>query len=108
MIQFVIMGENPIVNKINNKQTLENLVIAYKKCSDEKKKKVLHLRIIEQTLELVKKIATPIAVQTGTPTEDLIQVGALGLIVKFRNSYLKLIRQENHLWMPAIMTLATK
>ncbi len=80
MIQFVIMGENPIVNKINNKQTLENLVIAYKKCSDEKKKKVLHLRIIEQTLELVKKIATPIAVQTGTPTEDLIQVGALGLI----------------------------
>lgn len=74
------MGDYPIVNKLDKKQTLEDLVALYKDCTDEKKKKVFHLHIIEQTMELVKKIATPIAVQTSMPTEDLIQVGALGLI----------------------------
>lgn len=74
------MGEDSVVKDINEQEPIDKLVVLYKKCKDEKKKKLYHMRIIERTMELVKKIATPIAVQTGMPTEDLLQVGALGLI----------------------------
>lgn len=63
-----------------NRQPIEELVALYKGCSDVKKKRLFHLRIVERTLGLVKRIATPIAVQASLPAEDLIQVGALGLI----------------------------
>ncbi len=67
-------------SKEKKSKAIEEIVCAYKSCSDEKKKRALYLKIVEQTMELVKKIATPIAVQTSLPTEDLLQVGALGLI----------------------------
>lgn len=74
------MGVFSIVNSTDKRQSLEEIVALYKNCKDEKRKKLFHLKIIERSMELVKKIATPIAVQTGLPTEDLVQVGALGLI----------------------------
>lgn len=64
------------------KQTeeLDALLISFKNSKDEKKKRMLHLKIVEESMDLVKKIANTIALQSGIPNEDLIQVGSLGLI----------------------------
>ena len=64
---------------------IDELIILYKTCKDEKKKRMLHIRIIEPGMDLVKKIAAPLAFQALSPMEDLVQVGAVGLIkaVKF-------------------------
>lgn len=59
---------------------LDDLLIAYKNSSDEKKKRMLHLTIVEEAMLLVKKIANTIAMQSGINNEDLVQVGSLGLI----------------------------
>ncbi|MDR1167994.1 MAG: sigma-70 family RNA polymerase sigma factor [Heliobacteriaceae bacterium] len=61
-------------------ENLEILLIAYKECSDEKKKRMIHLNIVDSAMQLVKKIAGPISAQSGIPGEDLIQVGSIGLI----------------------------
>ena len=64
------------------KQTeeLDALLISFKNSKDEKKKRMLHLKIVEEAMDLVKKIANTIALQSGISNEDLIQVGSLGLI----------------------------
>ena len=59
---------------------LDELVDNYKNCEDEKKKRALHLEILELGMELVKKLAKPISLQVSTPIEDLVQIGAVGLI----------------------------
>ncbi len=59
---------------------LDTLLISFKNTKDEKKKRMLHLKIVEESMDLVKKIANTIALQSGIPNEDLIQVGSLGLI----------------------------
>lgn len=64
----------------DKKETIEEQVASYKSCQDDKKKRIKLLKIVEQTLALVKKIALPIASQTSLPAEDLLQVGSLGLI----------------------------
>ena len=64
----------------DKKETIEEQVASYKNCQDDKKKRIKLLKIVEQTLALVKKIALPIASQTSLPAEDLLQVGSLGLI----------------------------
>lgn len=61
-------------------EKLDSLIASYKKCTDEKKKRMLHLKIVEDAMILVKKIANTIAMQSGVNNEDLIQVGSLGLI----------------------------
>ena len=61
-------------------EELDALLISFKNAKDEKKKRMLHLKIVEETMDLVKKIANTIAMQSGIPNEDLIQVGSLGLI----------------------------
>lgn len=75
--------------KGNTKTTasLEELLAQYKSCNDSKKKRMLHINIVENTMELVKSIAISIAMQSGISTEDLIQVGSLGLIkaIEFYN-----------------------
>lgn len=60
--------------------SIDKLILDYLKCTDKKKKSALHIRLIEMGMELVKKIANPTAFQTGASYEDLIQVGALGLM----------------------------
>ena len=64
----------------NTYEKLDSLVIAYKDCNDEKKKRMLHLKIVEDAMTLVKKIASTISMQSGVNNEDLVQVGSLGLI----------------------------
>lgn len=66
------------MNKIHEK--LDDLIASYKACKEEKKKRMLHLSIVEDAMTLVKKIANTIAKQSGVSNEDLIQVGSLGLI----------------------------
>ncbi len=61
-------------------EELDALLISFKNTKDEKKKRMLHLKIVEEAMDLVKKIANTIAVQSGISNEDLIQVGSLGLI----------------------------
>ena len=65
------------------KQTIEDLdeqLLTYKNCTDEKKKRMLHINIVENGMYLVKKIAGNISAQSGISNEDLIQVGSIGLI----------------------------
>ncbi len=64
----------------NNYDKLNELIIIFKECNDEKKKRMLHLKIVEDAMTLVKKIANTIAKQSGVNNEDLIQVGSIGLI----------------------------
>lgn len=64
----------------NTYEKLDSLIVSYKECKDEKKKRMLHLKIVEESMSLVKKIALTIASQSGVNGEDLVQVGSLGLI----------------------------
>lgn len=62
------------------KDNLDKLLLSYKCCDDDKKKRMIHLNIVQESMQLVKKIAYPISVQTGFSNEDLVQVGSIGLI----------------------------
>lgn len=61
-------------------EKLDTLIASYKECSDDKKKRMLHLKIVEDAMSLVKKIANTISMQSGVNNEDLLQVGSVGLI----------------------------
>lgn len=64
----------------NSIEDLDEQLLAYKDCKDEKKKRMLHINIVENGMLLVKKIAGNIAAQSGISNEDLVQVGSIGLI----------------------------
>lgn len=64
----------------NLSEVLDELITAYKTCKDEKKKRMLHLNIVQNAMAYVKKIAGNISMQAGISNEDLIQVGSIGLI----------------------------
>lgn len=67
--------------KISELEKLEELILEYKNESDVKKKHVAYLRLIEETLKLVKKIVLsfyPFPVNISR--DDLIQVGAVGVL----------------------------
>lgn len=74
------MEKNLIESKNKTNEDLDELLLAYINCKDEKKKRMLHLNIVESGMQLVKKIAGNIAAQSGIPNEDLVQVGSIGLI----------------------------
>ena len=59
---------------------LDEYIVLYKQCRDERKKHLIHLKIVEVAMEYVKKIASGVAMQSGIPSEDLVQVGSIGLI----------------------------
>lgn len=63
-----------------NNNELDALLISFKNTKDERKKRMLHLKIVEEAMDLVKKIANTISMQSGISNEDLVQVGSLGLI----------------------------
>lgn len=65
---------------MKNNINIDEYVVSYKNCHDKKKKRMLHLCIVQYAMEYVKKIACSISVQTGVLQEDLIQVGCIGLI----------------------------
>ena len=62
------------------KDKINELLIAYKNCPDEKKKKVLYLNIFEKSLVIVKKIANTIVPYTDVGYDDLTQIGSVGLM----------------------------
>jgi RNA polymerase sigma factor (sigma-70 family) len=64
----------------NNQEKIEDKISAYKKCNDTKKKRILYLSIIEQTMYIVKQVVSNITLSAGITFEDLLQVGTLGLI----------------------------
>lgn len=66
-------------------EELDKQLFAYKTCSEDKKKRIIYLNIVENAMQLVKKIACHVSVQSGISNEDLIQVGSIGLIkaIKF-------------------------
>lgn len=69
-------SEDIDINSIN----IEDLIELYQTCSDEKKKRMFHLQIVEKCMYLVRKIAGAVSAQSGISTEDLVQVGSIGLI----------------------------
>ena len=72
---------------LTKSDNLDELLIAYKKCNDKKKKKMLHISIVQAAMDFVKKIANSISSQSGISHEDLMQVGSIGLIkaIEFYN-----------------------
>ena len=71
------------MNRHNQKtedKDIDALMRSYQTCKDDKKRRALHIKITKCGMQLVKHLATPIAMQTGVSFEDLVQVGAVGLI----------------------------
>lgn len=67
--------------KISELEKLEELILEYKNESDVKKKHVAYLRLIEETLKLVKKIVLSFyPFPRNISRDDLIQVGAVGVL----------------------------
>ena len=77
---YFIMEKNLLESKNKTNEDLDELLLAFIDCKDEKKKRMLHLNIVECEMQLVKKIASNISAQSGISNEDLIQVGSIGLI----------------------------
>ena len=75
-------------SKTKPAEELDALLVAYKECRDNKKKRMIHISIVENAMFLVKKIAGNISAQSGIALEDLIQVGSIGLIkaIEFYNT----------------------
>ena len=59
--------------------------IDYKKCEDKKKKDLLKLSAVEAGLPLVKNAVMKLHVKDFSMREDLLQIGALGLINAIEN-----------------------
>ena len=72
ILSLEIILDSKIIDELDRK------ILAYKDCKDIKKKQMLHLQIVEGSMQLVKRIAS--SIQTGISNEDLIQVGSIGLI----------------------------
>ncbi len=68
-------------SKVSELEKLEELILAYKSEQDDKKKNVLYLNLIEETLQYVKKIVFSMhPAQNNLTPDDLMQVGALGAL----------------------------
>ena len=50
-------------------EELDTLLISFRNATEEKKKRMLHLKIVEKAMDLVKKIANTIALQSGIANE---------------------------------------
>ncbi len=67
--------------KTSELEKLEDLMLEYRKETDMKKKHVVYLRLIEETMKLVKKIAmTFYPLPSTISKDDLVQVGAVGVL----------------------------
>ena len=67
--------------KVSDLEKLEELILEYRKEVEPKKKRILYLNLIQESLKLVKKIAMGMyPIPNTIPKEDLIQVGAVGVL----------------------------
>lgn len=68
-------------SKISDLEKLEDYIINYKNETDAKKKHILYLNLVDECLKLVKKIVSGMyPVPANVLRDDLIQVGALGML----------------------------
>lgn len=80
MLLYVWRGEF-MKSKISELEKLEEYIINYKNESDIKKKHILYLNLVDESLKLVKKIVSGMyPVPANVLRDDLIQVGALGML----------------------------
>lgn len=67
--------------KVTDLEKLEELIASYKTENDNKKKHILYLDLVQESLKLVKKIvANMYPIPATTSKDDLIQVGAVGVL----------------------------
>ena len=74
------------MTKTQDNEKLNKMVLLYKSATESAKKRVYHFKTVEAGLVLVRRIASSISPQNAPQYEDLLQVGALGLI-KAINAY---------------------
>ena len=68
-------------NETSELSRLEELIVNYNKELDLKRKQVLYLDLIEESLKLVKRIVSSIyPLPVSISREDLVQVGAIGVL----------------------------
>lgn len=73
--------ERNVETKTSELEILEELILNYKKEKDTKKKHVLYLSLVVESLKLVKKIAAMIyPIPSTVSRDDLVQVGAIGVL----------------------------
>jgi RNA polymerase sigma-B factor len=72
--------ENIVFNQDETFAQIHDWLLAYKSSKDEKLKKQLQNLIVVASMPFVKKIACGLARRSTDPVDDLIQVGAVGLI----------------------------
>ncbi len=82
MLLYIEIGVRMVELKTSELEKLEELITAFKSENDNKKKHVLYLHLVEETLKLVKKIASGIGgnFSGAVPKDDLVQVGAIGAL----------------------------
>ncbi len=67
--------------KLTELEKLEELILQYKKETDQKRKHVAYINLVEETLKVVKRIVLSFSSLPPTVTkDDLIQVGAVGVL----------------------------
>lgn len=67
--------------KLSDLEKLEEMISEYRRESEQKKKRVLYLNLVQESLKLVKKIAMGMYPLPNTVSkDDLIQVGAVGVL----------------------------
>ena len=70
-----------VETKVSDLEKLEELILEYRKEKEQKKKRILYLNLIQESLKLVKKIAMGMyPIPNNIPKEDLVQVGAVGVL----------------------------
>ena len=67
--------------KVSELEKLEEYILNYKNESDTKKKHIFYLKLVDESLKLVKKIVSGMCVLSSSVLyDDLIQLGALGML----------------------------
>lgn len=67
--------------KLSELEKLEELIIQYKSEQDKKRRHVLYIHLVEETMKVVKKIVLSFyPIPNTISKDDLIQVGAVGVL----------------------------
>jgi RNA polymerase sigma factor (sigma-70 family) len=83
LLWYYVKGNGVIMvnSKVSELEKLEELILEYKAEVDAKRKHIVYLRLVEETMKLVKKIViTFYPLPNSIAKEDLIQVGAVGVL----------------------------
>lgn len=68
-------------SNVSELEKLEDIIVKFKYENDAKKKHIFYLNLVDESLKLVKKIVSGMyPMPNGVTNDDLIQVGALGVL----------------------------